>query len=99
MCVTKKHPHATTMPPLPQVNENNDDLKDFLSPMLKMTEAHKVKKFGANMKTCTQAIGMEIGTTDKKVVKTQKDKEISKKKNEIERMNMNEIDETEKCMK
>ena len=34
-----------------------------------------------------------------KVLKTQKDKEISKKKNEIERMNMNEIDETEKCMK
>ena len=57
------------MPPLPQVNENNDDLKDFLSPMLKMTEAHKVKKFGANMKTCTQAICMEIGATDKKYSK------------------------------
>ena len=67
--VTEKHPHATTVPPLLQVHKNNDELKDFMYPMLKMTGAHKVKKFGANEKTYAQAIGMENGPTDKKYSK------------------------------
>ena len=77
----------------------NDDLKEFLSPILKITGAHEVNKFGANTKTCAQAVDIEIGTTDRKALKTQKDKEISKKKNEIERMKMNEMDDTVKRMK
>ena len=73
-----------------EFNQNiklNDDLKEFLSPVLQSKAATKVKKYGARVKSYAQALGIEKGernteTSQTKDTNTQKSSHIDKKKSE-----------------
>ena len=96
---TEKHHHGISVPPPPQDNEGDEDLKEFLSPVLRMTRASKVKKFGAHMKTYAQVIDIDVGAIERKASKTQKDKEMITRKNENEPTKTKEMFDVVECMK
>ena len=51
------------------------------------------------MKTYAQAIGIDIGATERHLSKTQKDKETRTRKNENERAKIKEMCDVVECMK
>ena len=70
MHATENHLCTISLPLTLEVNENNDNLKDFLVPALRITGILKGKNFGASMKSDAQALGMEISLIDRKELKT-----------------------------